>query len=1287
MSDPASADPKALEVKYTYPDHEKDDAAIKKVEDAVAQRFSGSFQKGLEESAKDAPIKEEEARAKMAEAREQEAAEKASGSEEVKKELQDSPPPKPGAPVKPQVNAPNAPAQINADVKKGGKGGAAAKQGGKEGKPGAHAATKPVPAPPNPIVLRGASMSDAELDGYLNKYPSKAKETTETLSKIKEMSKVAESFDGKVEDYITNGDGGLEAAKGKLVNFLGKKEVSALFSKNPYANVEGGLGTLMQILSVVSSVASIVGNICSKLGLILTIVGLFGMIFPPIGAAVSAVARVLNIVGLLCDLLGLAVNGVLTALNGMVLAKQIAKGGSNEEKAATADMMVSEATSAGGHMTNLAMAYGPKFMKGFKSASKGVIGQLFKKFKTVVGKFATKTLGPVANWAKKIGYTFEKGLEKGAKKTGDGLLKKAWNSPGKALEKIRETSLVKKINNSKPMQWLERTSNSVNNSKVVKLGDATDKFAERLGEKAGKNVGAGANRLATKIKPDWDSALQKSIDQDIKATAAAAEKNAAKNAADREKAKIERDIIKNREQGNNKYVEARGEDGVLNDAKAAESRAHYQKADELEAGKADAIADAEKQGAKDLKEERKEAAKQAKQHEKAEAQEEARIEEFKKDPKGFQSRSRGYQTRLDNVEEKLNDPNLTEPERKKLQHTAHRLEETIAERRMIGMKAAGGEAPETLWDVRNTYKEGKESVQKLAGTEDEELDKDALKEKFLNEASGKDVKEAFEKDEQHRHITEWSEQTAPAPETAAQVDGLLAGLDDELGLEPDGDGDHDEAAQDAAADADTAADAAATADNAGGDIKDEPQQAQPAQNEAKADTEQVPDIPELAYWPKLTAPGGDFEQSAKDLHRMKQIAHAFYKSQVEAKKKALETAEGLGKSAEDATKKQEHAQQHTGQLQGTIDEAKTSAGAADQATGSTAKGEKAQGDSKGQAGNAPEKAPEPGEKPSRWHPIKRIWWYVKKWAADKAAKVFGWIQEKIASLVLRAICGVSMGDMKAYTTALNHRMQYSQLVGAQGVDAANKAMAEAAKTKTESKSYADQALDDAKECDQNMADADAFIKSVEATEQELVAEHARATQFLESLHAAVKVEKQRQNDEQAKKAAAAAGSAAASPKTAAPAMPAGPPGSAAAVWKKQLSQKPLSPSAVGKVKGAAGYVVSQANLLVEQLSSSRGEQMSRLKTVLEQKKRATREEFEKKSTGDGVIAELAKGVKPIVSAMEGVKNANPTAAPELKGLAGTIKGKAKDVDELAIHAHDALNSEFKSTYDAIARSA
>jgi hypothetical protein len=235
-------------------------------------------------------------------------------------------------------------------------------------------------------------------------------------------------------------------------------------------------------------------------------------------------------------------------------------------------------------------------------------------------------------------------------------------------------------------------------------------------------------------------------------------------------------------------------------------------------------------------------------------------------------------------------------------------------------------------------------------------------------------------------------------------------------------------------------------------------------------------------------------------------------------------------------------------------------------------------------------------------------------------------------------------------------------------------------------------MDDAKECDQNMADADAFIKSVESTEQELVAEHARATQFLTELYAAVQAEKQRRAEEQAKKAAESKAAAAATG-TPVVAVSSGSPvaKSASDVWKKndkpQPAQKALAPSAVSKVKNAAGYVVSQANLLVEQLTSSKQDQMSRLKGVLDEKKKGTREAFEKRAVGEGIIAELKKSVAPIITSMDVVQNAAPMAPAELKGHAGTVKGEAHKVDELAIHAHDALNQEFKSTYDAVAHSA
>ena len=62
--------------------------------------------------------------------------------------------------------------------------------------------------------------------------------------------------------------------------------------------------------------------------------------------AVSGIARILNVVGIICEAVAFALSGVLTGLNGVVLAQQIAAGSSAEEKAATADLMMSEANDA-----------------------------------------------------------------------------------------------------------------------------------------------------------------------------------------------------------------------------------------------------------------------------------------------------------------------------------------------------------------------------------------------------------------------------------------------------------------------------------------------------------------------------------------------------------------------------------------------------------------------------------------------------------------------------------------------------------------------------------------------------------------------------------------------------------------------------------------------------------------------------------------------------------------------------------------------------------------------------
>lgn len=1284
-----TSNPKDLETKYTYPGHEKDDAAIKKVEDAVTLAFGGPFQQGLKDSTKDAPIDEEEAKRKLSEAKEKEAQEKLGGSDEVKKELKDDPPPPLGAPVKPQVNASNAPAPAKGEVKKGG-GAAAAGKGGKEGAKPAAGAAHTTPAPPQIIALRGSSMSDTELTAYLNAYPDKGGSSVETLSKIKEMSKVAEGFDGKVEEVVASGSGLVSGGVAKLQGFLGKKELKAIFDKNPYEKVEGGLGTLMRVLSTINSVVSIVGNICSKLGTILTIVGLFGMIFPPIGAAVSAVARVLNIVGIVCDVLGLALNGVLVGLNGMVLAKQIAKGGSNEEKAATADMMMTEASSAGGHIISLAMTYGPKFMKGFKNASKNVIGSLFTRFKSAVGKFAAKQVGPVANWAKNIGYKLGFGLEK---KAGEGLLKKAWNAPGKALEKIRETSLVKKINNSAIMQGLERKSAAINNSWLVKKADAVDKFAEKAGETAGTALD---NAVENKNK-DWITRQKDAIVKNDEATKLAQQMNAAQDAGNRESAKIDRDIKKADKEGYKQTMDAVSGDKV-DQKKIAAGQASWDKADELKAKKGESVQTSQSQAAMVVEDPAKVRADKEAAKSTAEKVEEARNEEFKKDPKAFQADTKAMESKLHATEEKMKDAALPEAEKVKLEAESHHLKEELNERRLTPLKAAGGEVPETAKDAWKARKEAKESLAEGWGVKSMEA-KDESFGKMKEESHEKAVegvtktatseaREEKEKEEQKSSIDKWAEAAPAQPQTAIQVGAMLSGLDDELGLAPSGD-EHEPDPKDAdetGGVVDTGTDQAQSPAPNGDEAKQEIKQE--AKNE-EPKKEEVP-IPALEYWPSLIdEKKGEFATATKELHRMKQIAHAFHKSQAEAKKKAMEVAEGLGHAGEDAGKKQEAAAAHATETAGTINEAKTSAGAADTATSATAKGQKAQDDGQRQSGGAAQKSPDPGEKPSRWHPIKRIWWYVKKWAADKAAAVFGWIQEKISSLVLRAVCGVSMGDMKAYTAALNNRMKFSGMTGEQATAAAHKAQEEAAKAKTDSKSKADEAFEDAKECDQNMTDAEMFIKGVEATEQDLVAEHARATQFLADLQAAVQAERQKQAEEKAKKEAEAKAAAAASgTPTAAPSVAPAPGKSAANIWKKNDKPQPklLPPSAVSKVKNAAGYVVTQANLLVDQLTSSKAEQMGRLKTVIEEKKLGTRMAFGKIDAGAGIVVELKKGIAPITTAMDIVSNATPSAAQELKGQAGTVKSNAAAVDQLAIRAHDALNEEFKTTYEAVEHS-
>lgn len=1328
-------DPKALEVKYTYPDAAKDDAAIKKVETAIVGHNILGFATGLASKADNAPVSKEEYEEQTKEAREKEAQERLLHPDKVKEEeKQDASPKGPtGTAVKPSIQSVNPPKAGAHEPPKGGKG-EAAKPHPKGGKPSGPPGAAPSLKPPRELALAAASSSDGDLDKWLNNYPHKSTETTERLSKISEMAGVANSFDGQVEKYVAEGDGKLASAKAGMINFLGKKEMGAIFGHNPYDNVQGGLGSFMRFLSVFQNVVSIVGNICSKVGMVLTVLGLIGMILGPIGVAVSAIARVLNVVGIVCDALGFALSGVLAGLNGVVLAKQIGAGASNEEKAATADMMMTEATSAGGHVLSLAMSYGPGFMKGFKNASKGVISKLFSGIKSKIGTFATKALGPVGNWAKNVGYKMGFGL---AEKTGEGLLSKAWNAPGSLIKRARSVGWVSKLNNSDFAKAVEQKAAKFENmgwvNKVDGLGEKMGAGVGNWNESAGKEFKVGAKtfkpeQFAKNAEAEFDHAVG-SI--------------AGKDAGNKARVKIDNEIKATREIEINQIDEHMDESGYVPKENVQASKAARRKADNLERTEEGVVANTEKTTADRASEEHHD---KGIEKRKEEHEEDKHIEDWRKDPEKFQQDTEVKQIELDLAEKQTKATNITDDQRKFAEETAKDLKKEIEERQMIPFKSGGMEAPGNLWEAYNYQKEWREAWNGKNGNA--EKVEDATKH-VENYEGGHAGNEKREKAEQVENIEEWSKGEAPEIAVFEHVEGMLEGVDEDEEHEGDehegdehegsdgGDGGGDEMKADddsgagdvdaaSASSSDSAPDAAppsndnvdAAPANDGGGVaasgagsgSEAPQpDAAPAAKPAAAsappsEDEKAAEVPELVYWPKLViGSDAEFAKSAKQLMRMKQVAFAFQKSQLEARKKALETVATLATSTKDGNLRQAHAMDHSIGINGSVEEATKSGAAAN--TSSQHAGEGVNQQTKG-AGNANTPAGagdiDIGGKPSLLHPIKRIWWYVKRWAKNIAAKVFGWIQDQIASLVLRLLCGVSMQDMRDYTTALHHRMDFSKGVGQQGLGTTAQVKAKAAKQVSDSGKYSDEALDDAKECDKNVHDADKFVQDIESTEQDLQKQQAAAKQFLADLNTAVAAERAKKTEEKNKAAADAAKAQqgpAGTPAPASGATPPSPPPPAAKVAAAPIKnsakpgkkkkptdgqEKKISAKSVQKVQNAASYVTSQTSIVVNQLTKSKEEQFGKMRSKFENKKSAG-PIVAKLKTGDSVLQKATEAVRNINAEMAAINSMSPANANVLHQQAGKIKSGAKELDSIAKEAQESLNYSFKLTYDKINR--
>src|SRR3569832_2012991 len=495
----AQQDPQALIAKHaavTQAGAQGDAAIVARVENAIKNSPMGWLQGLLGETSSRASSEQSQVSGKLAEHKDL-----VSNQKDVPKDA--GPPPAPGPAAHPAIPHPAAPA--HATLAPAG-GGAAEHHAPIAGAvvPKSAPAAAPAAAPAPTVASAVAGAGDSQIDCILNGYTPKGVVCTQTIGRIKSMGDIAQGFNGQLDTYIAQG-GAVEHGIAATANFLGVgKDVSAVWANNPYRKVHGILGGIMTGMSAVKNVCGVVGSICGKLGMVLTVIGLLGMIFPPIGAAVSGIARILNVVGLICDSISFVLSGILTGLNGVVLAQQIAAGASAEEKAATADLMMSEANEAASGFVNLAMVFGPKFFKGLLGNSKGIVASLIKRAKATIGRISLKLSANVSHFANKIvrklgfgGASFER-VGGGWKDTGflartkekwaGSKIGAAFNGAPKHLEMVQEKLMAKYGNTAwaKGMDRVGAWGGSVaHRHKKNDLGEQ----AGRLGEKSGKAVG------------------------------------------------------------------------------------------------------------------------------------------------------------------------------------------------------------------------------------------------------------------------------------------------------------------------------------------------------------------------------------------------------------------------------------------------------------------------------------------------------------------------------------------------------------------------------------------------------------------------------------------------------------------------------------------------------------------------------------------------------------------------------------------------------------------------------
>ncbi|HUJ61529.1 MAG TPA: DUF4157 domain-containing protein, partial [Kofleriaceae bacterium] len=1238
MSDPAGGGPAKLDPQAAIAKHAAitqagagaDAAIIARVENAIQHSPMGWLQSVLGEADSRASSERSQVQAKVDESKSLVAQNKDQAPKDA------GHPPAPGPAAHPAVPNPTPAAHggetATAKPATAASGGATATH-----LPGVGAASKPAQAAapaaataattaalPAPIAAAIASgSSDPQLDALLDAYQPKNPATEQTLGRIREMGAVAQGFNGQLDVYVAQG-GAVEHAVASASNFLGMgKDVGAVWANNPYKQMSGVLGRFIQGLSAIKSVTNIVGSICGKLGLVLTVVGLLGMIFPPIGAAVSGIARILNVIGVICSAISFVLAGVLTGFNGVELAQQIRAGASAEEKAATADMMMSEANEAAGGFINMAAIFGPRFAKGLMTESRGVVSSLFRRAKASIGRVSLKLNADVSHVANRLvrGAGFGGvGMERIGGVAGE------WKDTGIVA---RTGTALRESRAGQAFYGAPRHIEAIQDKLMARYG--TSGFAKGL-----DRVGAWSGSVAHKIDLEekvgsWGQksgaalgtfGAETTLGKNMAAAADRAEfgtRQAAMHAEARDAAHLEeqrwrRAIAKKQvdpeEIGDNKqaFIRAQG-DKVRQDKleafqQAEQKRDIKQRIEDMRAARFERQNDdyfsnktsgLSGTGARD------------RYMDTLHSSRERRFE--LEDQLHAQDDERrtllATKTRTPEQDTKLTELNaqLAPLDEARRRNKAYELE-------LSGM--AGGASPvrapeykdwrdvgQNVWDSSEPMLEmmhWKQNESAFAASEKYELGRPLKWDKASAKggaaaAGGHDTYAQIATDARRQQQDDFAAfvRSAPAPSgLSAQVRGMLGGVRAPIPATPA------PAAAPAPAPAPTAAIAPAmtnvAVNGAINSVAAEPTvapAAAPAAAAGPAVAEVAPDA--LPYWPAMMP---QLDSATHDFGYMRAVAVEFRKAQIEGKQKAVDTLAVYGRYQEYAKLRQAAAAQHQQTSASTASGIQQNVSSAGQSEQQGAQGQAKQGEA---ASAAQDKAavdlPEP-ESRGFWD---RILGGVKRWAKNKAQEVFGWIQEQIASVVLKGLCGVSMGDLREYGGALRRQQLAAHGVADGAAQTSARAQQASIKLGADASKDAQDAAGSIAECDRNIVDADTFMQDLVSFEQQLAEEKAHAQAFLAQVHAAAHMQ-------QMIPGASHAAAAAAAPVAAAAPMAAPVPTFAApiAATATAAASEPAAPETAdaSQIHAAADLVAGSTERMTSQLETRADDYKNQLAIAL-----------------------------------------------------------------------------------------